>query len=116
MASHLSTGVSWAGLLAGPGAWAINTQLGYALVDWSCVTRLRPLPFVAAALLLVALAGAFLSWRAWRHLPEHGSVEESTSRQPLRMVAAIGVLLSVLFALVIAAQGMAGVMFDGCER
>ena len=116
MASHLSSGVSWAGLLAGPAAWAINTQAGYALVDWSCVTRLHPLPFLALALLLVALGGAFLSWRAWRRLPRQGSLEEPTSHQPRRLVAASGMLLGILFALVIAAQGMAGTLFDGCER
>lgn len=27
---------SWSGLAVGPAAWAIDTQLNYALVDWAC--------------------------------------------------------------------------------
>src|SRR5687768_14692367 len=29
-------GMPWAGLVAGPTAWAVNTQIGYALVPWVC--------------------------------------------------------------------------------
>lgn len=116
MASSTASDFPWAGLLAGPGAWAVNTQAAYALVNWSCVTRLSPVPFLSAALLLVALTGAFLSWQAWRRLPHRTPVGEPTSHQPRRLVAGIGVLLGILFALVIAVQGAAGLMFDGCER
>jgi hypothetical protein len=31
-------------------------------------------------------------------------------------IAALGIMLAVLFALVISVQGVAGIVFNGCER
>ena len=33
-----------------------------------------------------------------------------------RFVAAVGIMMAVLFALVIAVQGIAGIVLNGCER
>lgn len=66
MMDAVRLGVSWAGLFVGPVAWAISTQVNYALVNWQCQSRL---PLVAATALLLALAAlsaGILSARALR--------------------------------------------------
>jgi hypothetical protein len=112
----LRHGTSWAGLAVGPSAWAINTQLNYALVPWFCGRGLNVVPVIAGLLVLLSLAGALWSWIAWErhegpglHLPEQDG-------HPRHLLSGIGVALSVLFAVVIAMQGVAGLILDPCLR
>lgn len=109
----LSTGTSWAGLLAGPLAWGISTQLNYALADWQCRYQWSVVPLAAALLVLIAVAGAMLSWRAWRH---GGASFKPLRRDTERFVAMLGVLTAALFALVVAVQGAASLILDTCTR
>ena len=104
---------AWLGLVTGPGAWAISTQLNYALVPWSCVYDLDIVPFVAAALIFVALVGGAFSWRA---RPRDGTVPPGRSPHTQSFIAYLGALLAVLFALVIAMQGSASFFLHGCTR
>jgi hypothetical protein len=97
----------WAGQLSGPAAWAINTQLGYALVPWSCAHGINLIPWVALIAALLAAAGGLVSWRVWR---------DQAASDNARFVAVVGLLLAALFALVILMQGAAGLVFQGCER
>lgn len=109
-------GVSWAGLAAGPAAWAVNTQANLALVPWVCAHKVNLVPVVSLALAFVSLAGAFLSWRAWR---VGGGTERHWSHQdgvPRNFLAGVGMLLGIAFALVILTQGAAGLVLHGCER
>ena len=108
-------GVSWAGLAAGPGAWAVNTQLGYSLVPWVCANKLPLNPAIALALALVALAGGLLSWRALRS-GRPADAETQGGGHPHDFLAAMSVLTAVLFAAVILTQGAAGLLMHGCER
>src|SRR4051794_16315355 len=105
MAARTYADFPWAGLMAGPGAWAINTQASYALANWTCVARFDLVPALSALLMLIALLGAFVSWRAWRHFPQHAPLDDSTSHEPCGFVAASGVFLGILFAIVILTQG-----------
>jgi hypothetical protein len=107
--------LSWAGLLSGPLAWALSTQINYALAPWQCASRSFPVPWIALGLAVFALAGGVLSWRAARaaseaapDLPRNAATEH--------FIASIGSLTAILFALVILLQGFAGLIFDGCER
>jgi hypothetical protein len=115
MALRSST-IPWAGLALGPGAWALNTQLNYSLVPWTCghATNLA-LP-ISAALAIVAFVGTFVSWRAWSSLPSDGSFEASETRQPHRFLAGIGIALGTLFGLIILMQGLASLILDECAR
>jgi hypothetical protein len=65
-------GTSWAGLAAGATAWAVDTQLNYALVPWACAHGRNIVPAIAGVLAVVSLLGALSSLLAWRrhHDPE----------------------------------------------
>jgi hypothetical protein len=107
-------GTSWAGLAAGPTAWAVDTQLNYALVPWSCAHGRNIVPAIAAVLALASLLGALSSWLAWRrhgglHVPEQDG-------HPRHLLSGIGTAAGVLFAIVIALQGVAALMVSPCLR
>lgn len=107
-------GVPWAGLVAGPGAWAVNLQANYAAVPWICAHRVNFVPVLALTLALFALAGAFLSWRTWRV----ASADDATGSggAPAHLLAGISIMSGTLFALVILTQGAAALVLNGCER
>lgn len=109
-------GIAWAGIASGPTAWALSTQVNYALTWWSCAHRAQVVPFIAAALVLLALAGGVLSGlAAWRR-DVRSELAPEVDGYPRSFLAVIGVIMAVLFALVIAVQGSAGLIFTGCER
>ena len=110
----LRVGTSWAGLLAGPLAWGISTQLNYALVEWQCERKLPVIPLAALVLALFALAGGALSWRAWQHGGASFKPEREFGTE--RFVSMLGMLTAALFALVVVMQGMASLILDECTR
>ena len=107
----------WAGLWAGPGAWAISTQANYALTPWICAHKVNLVPWIALALAAVALGGAFLSWRAWNSpAADATEVRAGLLEAPRQLLAVGGVLVGVFFAVIILVHGAAGLVLDGCER
>jgi hypothetical protein len=107
-------GIAWAGLATGPGAWSISTMLNYVLVPVSCTEQTRLVPIVAVVLILVALAGGRLSWRALQASPR--GIGGGRSDAAERFIARLGAAAAVLFAAVILMQGLAGFFYNGCER
>jgi hypothetical protein len=102
-----------AGLIAGPGAWAVSTQAGYAAMGFICSSQGSGWIFLAAALLAsVSLGGAYVSYTTLAPLRIHNDAEG----HPRALLAAIGIGTGVLFSLVIALQGIAALAFTGCER
>ena len=116
MAGWIERGLPSAGLFAGPVAWSISTQANYALVPWMCANKAPIVPMVAAALVALSLFGGFLSWRAFARAGPVPEPDRAGGGRPHRFVAAVGIMMAVLFALVIAVQGLAGMIFNGCER
>jgi len=93
-----------AGLIAGPAAWAVNTQLGPILPYAECASRVSPAVLASVIAVLLALAGAWISWRhPW---PTAAG----------RFTARLGALMGVTFAFALTLQGAAGLMLTGCER
>jgi hypothetical protein len=99
---------AWAGLIIGPLAWLIATELNYALALWQCKNGIYPVPWIALLLALIALAGGAISLQHWRR--------REAALSSLSFAAAIATLASGLFAIVILLQGLAGLIFTGCER
>ena len=102
----LRSGISWAGFAVGATAWAISTQLNYALVGSGQVPG--SVPWIALLLVIIALSGGALSWRAW-HSPRE-SLTTQLSGEPQQFLAGVGVLASTLFAGAIALQGIAALI------
>ena len=106
----------WAGVIGAPAAWAIQLEIGYALAPWTCKSQnYFVLHIVTAIFVLLALIGAALSYRDWK-LAGRGSPEETdggpTART--RFQGALGMVVSVLFGIVIFAQGLASFFFSAC--
>ena len=110
----LQRGTSWGGLLAGPMAWAISTQLNYALVPWQCNRQVSVVLPVALLLALLSLLGGALSWRAKRQ--GGAAFKAQRTRVTEQFVADLGMLAALLFALVIIMQGSAALILDECLR
>jgi hypothetical protein len=109
-------GVATAGLFAGALSWFVSTQLNYALLEWTCMRGLFWLiPSLCLLLMLTSLLGGVFSWRTWINAASAPAPESSVAR-PRRLLAGISILAAALFALVIALQGTAAFIFDGCTR
>ncbi|ESW73058.1 hypothetical protein NKH34_01975 [Mesorhizobium sp. M1148] len=110
----LKMGTSWGGLLSGPMAWAISTQLNYALVPWQCNRQVPVVLPVALVLAVLSLLGGALSWRAKRQ--GGAAFKPERTRSTEQFVADLGMLAALLFALVIIMQGSAALILDECLR
>ena len=107
----------WAGLWGGPCAWAVSTQLNYAITPWVCAHKIPLVPIFALVLAAIALTGAFLSWRAWNSpAADATEVRAGILEAPRQLLAVGGVLVGAFFALVILVHGAAGLVLNGCER
>lgn len=107
--------MSWAGLWLGAASWAISLQTNYALVPVVCDGRALVVTAIAAALMLVSLAGGVISLRAAR-MPVSAEWHDSPGGLPRQFVAWVGVGSGVLFALAILNQLIASLIVDGCFR
>jgi hypothetical protein len=105
-----------AGILAGPGAWAVNTQLNYALASWFCAGRLYMLFLVGITMAAVAAAGGVVSFLSLNRHPEAAEPTLGTAGEPRRALAGVGAFSGMLFALIVLTQTAAGVFLSGCER
>jgi hypothetical protein len=116
MAGLIAKGLPSAGLYAGPLAWFVSTQGNYALTPWMCANKTPVVPMLAAILVAISLFSGFLSWRAFARAGSAPDPDVTGAGRPRRFIAAVGIMMAVLFALVIAVHGIAGVVFNGCER
>jgi hypothetical protein len=106
----LASAGAWIGFLA----WAISTQLNYSLVPWECDSGARIIPWIALALIILALGGGALSLETYRRRGQRLETARPGAGTPFEMLAAIGMVAAVLFALVIALQGAAGLIVPRC--
>jgi hypothetical protein len=116
MTALASRSYAWAGLVAGPGAWAIGTQVKYSYVSLACADH-PVLVTVGITLLsaILAVLGGVISWRAWKTFREAERVVPPDGREAREFLAAISILMAALFTAVILVQGAAGFVFHGCE-
>jgi hypothetical protein len=105
----------WAGLLAGPAAWALDLGVSYALVKWACSSqRTAVLHLITIGALAITAGGALAAWNALQRTP--GDALDDGARPPDRgrFMAVLGLVMSALFALTILANDLPRVMLDAC--
>jgi hypothetical protein len=106
----------WAGILAGPIAWALDLTINYALVKWVCRTqRYDAHALIAIAALAIVAAGSALSWRALHRTGEDQPTDGGHPRQRARFMATLGLTSSALFALQILAGALPPWVIDACQ-
>jgi hypothetical protein len=112
----LRSGVGVAGLIAGPGAWAVSTQLNYALAPLTCGRTTLIVGLPALALAVLAIIGGVISWAAWQPTWLRGEMFIEDDGRAHKFVAGLGVLSATLFAAVILMQGAAALVLNGCMK
>jgi hypothetical protein len=108
--------VQWAGIFAGPIAWAFDLQLSYSLVQWTCgggpVVVLYVIPL--GALSMIA-AGAYGSWVALQRGSAREREDGSQPDERGRFMAVLGLLMCAFFGLVVIAGAIPRVILDACH-
>jgi hypothetical protein len=106
----------WAGILLPPFAWFLHQQLSYMLVSWACMTgRQFILYVVTLAMLLLAIGGGLIARHTWQRFGHDEPDEAGGVLARSRFMAVVGLLSSVLFSLVILAQGIPSFILNACE-
>jgi cytochrome c biogenesis factor len=106
----------WAGVLLAPVAFLLNLELAYAVVPHACLSQNRlPVHLVHLVCLVIALVGGAFALRSWRSCGETWPGEEGGPVSRSRFMAGLGLLLSVLFALVIVAQWIPSFVLSPCQ-
>jgi hypothetical protein len=105
----------WTGVLGGAFVWAMQLQVGYALSRFSgeypSLTIAHHL--TSAIAVLLAFAATLLAFRDWRRVGagEPGGTEPGVAGRA-RFLAALGILTSGLFTIVILAQWLPTLFID----
>jgi hypothetical protein len=105
----------WAGVIGAPLLWGIQFEATYALSPWACNGSIHAIiHLVTIVAIVIALFFAYLSRRDWR--AAGGSPEETDGGTipRIRFLGALGMFLSLLSAMIILAQGIASLFFEGC--
>ena len=107
--------VLWFSVLIGPIAWAGGLNAGYSLVLVACGRgTMLPLHLVSLATLALAILGAAVGWREWRRAGLEIPGEGPGAIPRSRFMAALGLIGSIYFALVILAQWVGSLMIHPC--
>lgn len=105
----------WFAVLAGPLAWMLGLNAGYGLVRVACARDgMLYLHAISLLTLLLALAGGWVARREWKRSGGEWPGEEGGTLPRSRFMAALGLLASGLFALVIVAQWIASFFLNPC--
>ena len=105
----------WTSMLAGPLAFALNLQVGYALVKWACSREQHfVLPLVAVLALALTGWGAWLGWSCLAQLRAANEQGGShVDRSYFMAVVAIG--LNALLAFWIVTTMIPQAVLSPCE-
>lgn len=108
--------LQWAGVLAGPVAWAFDLMLSYGLVQWTCGGG-PPAVLRIITLLSLAIvgAGAGAAWYVLRQVPPGTPADGSQPSHRGHFMGALGLLMCGLFALVVVAGAVPRWVLDACH-
>ena len=112
----LSPSVLWAGILAGPLAWAVDLTTSYAMVKPACRSGLDAvLHGIPIGCLAIVLGGGVLSWLAFQQTRADEPSDGGHPRNRARFMAILGLASCALFALQIVAGAIPGWVIDACQ-
>jgi hypothetical protein len=107
----------WLGLLIAPLVFLLHLQVNYSLVTQLCQSSHKiAIHLVTLAAVLVAAAGGFIAWRNWQETGRKLPGEGGGIIEPGRLMAAVGVFISLLFIVILVAQLIPQFIFDPCHR
>ena len=126
---HVAPAALWFGIFGGPAAWTIQTLVDLPLASHACFPRLEPLArpvlhgmqgivlVVSLLAVAVSIAAGLVAWRSWSRTRaeqqegagkgsdhDHPSALLETGEGRTRFMALCGVLTSIVFVVVTAAQ------------
>ena len=106
----------WTSFLAGPLAFALNLQVGYALVKWACDREQTfVLPLVAACTFGLAAAGAWVGWLCLLKVRDRADEQGGRIIDRSYFLALVAIGLNLLLALLIATSAYHPVFLSPCE-
>ena len=107
----------WFPILVPPLAVLAQQSVNYALVALECQQQQRlPLHLVAAVGLLVALVGAAIAWGRWQETGIAAAEDCGDQTSRTRFLAIVGLSVSALMALAVAAQWLTAAFITPCVR
>ena len=106
----------WASMLSGPVAFALNLQIGYALVKWACSREQEfLLPLVAVLALALTGWGAWLGWQCLVKVRESANEEGGRVVDRSYFMAVVAIGLNILLALWVLTTMIPPVVLSPCE-
>ncbi|HUQ80534.1 MAG TPA: hypothetical protein VM076_05345 [Gemmatimonadaceae bacterium] len=107
----------WTSVLSGPLVFLLNLEVAYIMVDWACNTghdwAVHVVHLVSLAL---AVAGVLLGIALWRRVGGGWPDTAGGSTSRARLLAVVGTLGSLLFAVSILAQWIPVMVLGTCPR
>jgi hypothetical protein len=104
------------GVLLAPAAVLAGLQLAYQYVPHDCRAHSTALGhLIHGGALLLCLAGAFIAWSEWQRHGGEWPEEEAGPMGRSRLLGAVGVLISLLSALVVVAQWLPTFFLSPCQ-
>jgi hypothetical protein len=108
--------LEWVGILAGPSAWLTQFLINYALVREACIGHHNlALHVVSGVFFAVVVAAGILSTRYFFKTREFSAASEKLPARS-HFMAALGILSSSLYTLIILAQAIPSFILDPCQR
>ena len=106
----------WAGVLTGPIAWLCSFEARFALAPWACTFQSKAVLFgIAVAALIVCGGSAFLAWREWKALGQHGPTADASSDARATFMAIGGMAVSLGCCMIVIAQTIPEIVLGACE-
>jgi hypothetical protein len=106
---NISTVPGWAGLFGGAVAWYGAHDLSFYLVRANCSSHHWIAPSIHIAALAIAVTCGLISYRTLR-------TEQEWPTDVRGFAALVGTAAATLFSIAIVWQGIATLVYTGCER
>lgn len=107
----------WTSTLSGPLVFLLNLEVSYVMVDWACNSGNEwALHLVHLVSLAAVVAGTLLGAALWRRVGRSWPDSDGSSDSRSRLLAALGTLGGVAFAVSIVAQWITVMVLGACPR